>query len=71
MVVDFGWRALKETTDASKAVIRAYEGAPAKYAYFQGCSDGGREALIEAQRYPTDFNGIIAGSPGLLTSAAC
>ncbi|MEJ0066876.1 MAG: tannase/feruloyl esterase family alpha/beta hydrolase [Caulobacteraceae bacterium] len=74
-VIDFGWRALKETTDAAKALIRAYQGGPAKYAYFQGCSDGGREALMEAQRFPDDFDGVIAGAPaynfsGLLTLAA-
>ncbi|HEX4636566.1 MAG TPA: tannase/feruloyl esterase family alpha/beta hydrolase, partial [Rhizomicrobium sp.] len=60
--IDFGYRALKETTDAAKAIITAYAGAP-KYSYFQGCSDGGREALTEAQRYPRDFNGIVAGDP--------
>ncbi len=43
-VVDFGWRALKETTDTAKVLIRAYTGTGAKYAYFQGCSDGGRGA---------------------------
>ncbi len=74
-VVDFGWRALKETTDTAKVLIRAYTGTGAKYAYFQGCSDGGREALMEAQRFPTDFDGIVAGAPaydftGLLTLAA-
>jgi feruloyl esterase len=74
-VVDFGWRALKETTNAAKALIRLYQGGPVKYAYFQGCSDGGREALMEAQRFPDDFDGIIAGAPaynfsGLLTLAA-
>jgi Tannase and feruloyl esterase len=74
-VIDFGWRALKETTEAAKALIRTYQGGPAKYAYFQGCSDGGREALMEAQRFPDDFDGIIAGAPaynmtGLLTLAA-
>ena len=73
-VIDFGWRALKETTEAAKALIRAYQGGPAKYAYFQGCSDGGREALMEAQRFPNDFDGLIAGAPaynftGLLTLA--
>ncbi len=61
--IDFGYRALKETTDASKAVIAAFEGAQPKYSYFQGCSDGGREALMEAERYPNDFNGIVAGDP--------
>ncbi len=63
-VVDYGWRAIKETTDAAKALIRAYEGAAPKYAYFDGCSDGGREALMEAERFPIDFNGVIAGAPG-------
>jgi hypothetical protein len=62
-VIDFGYRALKETTDAAKAIITANKGASPHYSYFQGCSDGGREALMEAQRYPTDFNGIIAGDP--------
>jgi hypothetical protein len=61
-VVDFGWRALKETTDASKAILAAKVGKPSR-SYFFGCSDGGREALMEAQRYPTDFDGIVAGAP--------
>jgi feruloyl esterase len=60
--IDFGYRALKETTDAAKAIITAYAGAP-KYSYFQGCSDGGREAMMEAQHYPRDFDGIVAGDP--------
>jgi len=62
-VIDFGYRALKETTDAAKAIITANKGASPRYSYFQGCSDGGREALMEAQRYPNDFNGIVAGDP--------
>lgn len=62
-VVDFGYRALKETTDAAKAIIAAYAGHAPKYSYFSGCSDGGREALMEAQRYPDDFDGIVAGDP--------
>jgi hypothetical protein len=61
-VVDFGWRALKETTDAAKAILAAKTGKPRR-SYFFGCSDGGREALMEAQRYPTDFDGIVAGAP--------
>ena len=73
--IDFGYRALKETTDAAKAILAAYEGKKPRFSYFQGCSDGGREALMEAQRYPDDFNGIIAGDPAnhwthLLTMAA-
>ena len=61
--IDFGWRALKETTEASKALIAAQKGSRATKSYFYGCSDGGREALMEAQRYPTDFDGIVAGAP--------
>ncbi|MFL5298650.1 MAG: tannase/feruloyl esterase family alpha/beta hydrolase [Phenylobacterium sp.] len=61
-VTDFGWRALKETTDASKALIAANKGTITK-SYFMGCSDGGREALMEAQRFPNDFDGIVAGAP--------
>ena len=51
-MVDFGWRALKETTDISKALIAEQKGLKPKRSYFFGCSDGGREALMEAQRYP-------------------
>ncbi|UAJ08669.1 tannase/feruloyl esterase family alpha/beta hydrolase [Glacieibacterium megasporae] len=61
-VVDFGSRAVKTTTDAAKAILAAY-GAVPKKAYFFGCSDGGREALMIAQRNPADFDGIVAGAP--------
>ena len=61
-VIDFGWRALKQTTDLSKTVLAAYA-APPKFSYFNGCSDGGREALMEAQRFPADFDGVVAGDP--------
>jgi hypothetical protein len=62
-LVDFGTRSLKETTDVSKALIRAQKAEGPKLSYFSGCSDGGREALMEAQRYPKDFDGIVAGAP--------
>ncbi len=62
-VIDFGYRAVHETSEHSKAIISAFYGKPAKYAYFNGCSEGGREAIMEAQRFPDDFNGILAGSP--------
>lgn len=52
-----------------KAIIAAYYGAPARHAYFVGCSGGGRQALTEAQRYPDDYDGIIAGAPGVNTPA--
>ncbi len=64
-VIDFGWRAVHEMTVASKQIIAAYyDGAP-KLSYWNGCSAGGRQAMKEAQRFPADFDGIIAGAPGL------
>ena len=73
-IVDFGWRAIHETAVASKVIIEAYYGKPPVHTYFSGCSDGGREALMEAQRFPRDYDGIIAGAPAnfwtkLLTNA--
>ncbi len=62
---DFGYRGVHLTAVASRALITAYYGRPPRYSYFSGCSDGGREALIEAQRYPEDFDGIAAGAPAL------
>ncbi|QEU02022.1 tannase/feruloyl esterase family alpha/beta hydrolase (plasmid) [Pseudomonas oryzihabitans] len=62
---DFAHRAQHLTAQAAKALIAAFYGQPQRYAYFSGCSDGGREALIEAQRYPEDFDGIIAGAGAL------
>jgi feruloyl esterase len=62
-LVDFGYRAVHETGVQSKAIIQAFYGKDPARSYFVGCSDGGREALMEAQRYPEDFDGIIAGAP--------
>ncbi len=62
-IADFGWRAIHETALASKAIIEAYYAKPAAHSYFSGCSDGGREALMEAQRFPRDYDGIVAGAP--------
>jgi hypothetical protein len=62
-LIDFGYRAVHETSVQAKAILRAYFGRDAERSYFNGCSDGGREALMEAQRYPEDFDGIIAGAP--------
>lgn len=62
-VIDFGYRAVHETSEKAKLLIAAFYGHPAKYNYFNGCSEGGREAMVEAQRFPDDFNGILVGSP--------
>ncbi len=62
-VVDFADRAVHVMTIADKGILRAFYGAAPAHSYFQGCSQGGHEALIEAQRYPADFDGIIAGDP--------
>jgi feruloyl esterase len=62
-LVDFGWRSLKETADIAKTLIKAQKGGGPQTSYFFGCSDGGREALMMAQRFPADFDGIVAGAP--------
>jgi Tannase and feruloyl esterase len=63
VLLDYGFRAVKATGDDSKAILTALMGQAPSHSYFVGCSDGGREALQEAQRFPEDFDGIIAGSP--------
>lgn len=74
-VIDFGHRGIHEMTRVAKAVVQAYYSKPPQRSYFAGCSDGGREALMEAQRYPEDYDGILAGAPAnywtaLLSTAA-
>ena len=63
LVADWGHRATHEMTVAAKAIVAAYYGRPAARAYFTGCSGGGRQGLMEAQRYPADYDGIVAGDP--------
>ena len=62
-LTDFAYRAVHSTADISKAIIRSFYGKQPGRSYFSGCSEGGREALIEAQRFPDDFDGIIVGAP--------
>ena len=62
-VIDFGWRAIHEMTLTAKAIVQNFFGEVPKRSYFSSCSDGGREALMEAQRFPSDYDGIIAGAP--------
>jgi feruloyl esterase len=67
-LIDFGYRAVHETTARTKTLINAYYGKPQRFAYFQGCSAGGRQGLKSAQKYPEDFDGIVAGAPALNTT---
>jgi Tannase and feruloyl esterase len=74
-VVDFGHRGIHEMTRVAKEAVRTFYGKTPERSYFAGCSDGGREALMEAQRYPDDYDGILAGAPAnnwtpLLATAA-
>jgi Tannase and feruloyl esterase len=62
-VVDFGYRAMHEMALQSKAVIQAYYRRAPRLSYYQGCSTGGRQGMMEAQRYPDDFDAIVAGAP--------
>ncbi|WP_157995168.1 tannase/feruloyl esterase family alpha/beta hydrolase [Peristeroidobacter soli] len=62
-LVDFGHRAIHLMTVNAKAIIQAYYGAGPKRSYFASCSNGGRQALMIAQRYPDDYDGIVAGAP--------
>jgi feruloyl esterase len=64
-IVDFGYRSVHEMAVKGKAVVAAFYGEAPKYSYWNGCSQGGRQGLTEAQRYPEDFDGIVAGAPGV------
>jgi feruloyl esterase len=61
-IVDFAYRAVHETTVKAKELARAFYDRAPQYSYFKGCSTGGRQALMAAQRYPEDYDGIIAGA---------
>ena len=63
--IDYGYRGAHVTALAGKALTRLYYHRPPRESYFDGCSTGGRQAMVEAERYPWDFNGIIAGAPPL------
>lgn len=69
-LIDFGWRSEHEMTAESKAIIDAFYGSPARLSYWNGCSTGGRQGLKEAQKFPGDYDGIIAGAPANRTPLA-
>jgi feruloyl esterase len=65
MVGEWGHSATHLATVPAKAIVTAFYGAPARYAYFTGCSTGGAQAMEEAEFYPGDYDGIVAGAPGM------
>jgi hypothetical protein len=68
-LLDFGFRSLHVTVETAKLMARTYYGSGPTKSYYEGCSQGGRQGLTLAQRFPNDFDGIVAGSPGLYQTA--
>ncbi|WP_206239938.1 tannase/feruloyl esterase family alpha/beta hydrolase [Novosphingobium terrae] len=66
--IDYAYRGNHQTALVAKALIRAFYGQAPKFSYFMGCSEGGRQALMEAQRFPDDFDGVTAGAPVAIDS---
>jgi feruloyl esterase len=66
-VTDWGWRALHESVVAGKAIVKQFYSTTATFNYYMGCSTGGRQGLKEAQMFPDDFDGIVAGAPAWWT----
>jgi feruloyl esterase len=64
-VIDFGYRAVHEMVMKSKAIIAKYYSRSARFSYWNGCSTGGRQGIEDLQRYPSDFDGVIAGAPAI------
>jgi feruloyl esterase len=70
-ITDFAFRAVHETAVKAKALIASYYGRASRLSYWEGCSTGGRQGLMSAQRYPEDFDGIIAGAPAIKQIHLC
>jgi feruloyl esterase len=67
-LIDFAWRSEHEMTLKAKAVIQAFYGSAPRLSYWNGCSTGGRQGLKEAQKFPDDYDGVIAGAPANRTA---
>ncbi|HEY5411365.1 MAG TPA: DUF6351 family protein, partial [Caulobacteraceae bacterium] len=65
--LNFAQGSVGKVTQVAKQMVSAYYGRPPRYSYFDGCSTGGREAMLSAERYPDDFDGIVAGDPAMET----
>ncbi len=65
--LNFAQASVGKVTGVAKQIVAAYYGHPARYSYFDGCSTGGREAMLAAERYPDQFDGIVAGDPAMET----
>jgi Tannase and feruloyl esterase len=65
LINDFSFAGIHDMSVAGKAVTQVYHPSPLRFSYFNGCSTGGREGLMEAQRYPADYNGISSGAPAI------
>ncbi len=63
--INYGYLAIHRTAEIAKAIVKTYYGVDSRYAYFFGCSNGGRQALMEAQRFPADFDGVVSCAPAL------
>ena len=68
--IDNAYRSIERVTQVSKQIAMQYYGEPWRHAYFDGCSNGGRQALMAAQRYPRDFDGIVSGAPAFRVTHA-
>src|SRR5690606_26128844 len=60
--LDFAYQSVAKTTDAAKAIVDRFYGRAPEYSYFMGCSTGGREAMLAAQRLPLEFDGVVSGN---------
>ena len=68
--IDFAYRAVDRVTAAAKAILARHYGQSLSRSYYSGCSTGGREAMVAAQRYPAEFDGVISGAPAMRTNYA-